>query len=103
MIPLLALLTLAGATLWTAGALITRLEEVDRSDHAIEQGQLLLTAVVDMETSARGYLLTGDDLFLDPYKQAQEIVEPGYVRLRQSVGGDPAQQADRKSTRLNSS
>jgi signal transduction histidine kinase/CHASE3 domain sensor protein len=93
MIPLLALLTLAGATLWTAGALNTRLEEVDRSDHAIEQGQLLLTAVVDMETSARGYLLTGDDLFLDPYKQAQEIVEPGYVRLRQSVGGDPAQQA----------
>ena len=93
MIPLLALLTLAGATLWTAGALDTRLEEVDRSDHVIEQGQLLLTAAIDMEASARGYFLSGDDRFLDPYKQAQEIVEPVYVRLRQSVEGGPAQQA----------
>ncbi len=49
----------------------------------------------DMETAQRGFLLTGDDSFLDPYRRAQLDLPPLFAELRDlapTVGADaPAQ------------
>ena len=42
----------------------------------------LLTALVDQETGQRGYLLTGEDSFLDPYTEGQVRAAEALERLR---------------------
>ena len=41
----------------------------------------LLSAVEEAETGQRGYLLTGEKRYLQPYSQAQQSVEPHLLRL----------------------
>lgn len=65
---LVLLLFLVGFSLYT----FSRLSEVNRlndQSHAVLlDTQRGLTALVDMETGARGFLITGKDIFLEPYK-----------------------------------
>lgn len=51
------------------------------------------TALVDAETSVRGYLLTGDDAFLEPYRASVAELPSILERLRARV--DNAAQAER--------
>jgi PAS domain S-box-containing protein len=50
-----------------------------------------LKLLVDMETGLRGYLLTNDNQFLDPYTQAQQVFDKEYQLLVNLVADDPAQ------------
>src|SRR5262249_4705317 len=43
---------------------------VDHSDEAIAKSYEVQKQIIDQETGLRGYLLTGDTRFLDPYQQA---------------------------------
>src|SRR5947209_2989484 len=43
----------------------------------------LLAALVDVETGDRGYALTGDPIFLEPYRQALPSVPKTISNLRQ--------------------
>jgi signal transduction histidine kinase len=52
------------------------------------QSSLLL--IVDMESGLRGYLTTGDPVFLEPYHQAAPAIGPLDSRIRRSVADDPA-------------
>jgi|GEM_PF-7002027 signal transduction histidine kinase/CHASE3 domain sensor protein len=54
--------------------------EVERTQEVIKTTQVLLSQLKDAETGQRGYLLTGDKTYLQPYKSAiatiyQEIAE----------------------------
>lgn len=49
--------------------------------------ETLLSAVKDAETGGRGYLLTGDDSFLEPYHQALREIE-GDLSAAQAVAND---------------
>src|SRR5438309_8234619 len=42
----------------------------------------VLKDLTDMETGQRGYLLTGDPAYLQPYTDAQGRIETDFVRLR---------------------
>ena len=42
----------------------------------------LLKDVTDMETGQRGYLLTGDDAYLQPYTEAKGRIEMDFASLR---------------------
>jgi PAS domain S-box-containing protein len=44
-----------------------------------------------METGLRGYLLTGDSRFLEPYQEAQSVFDTSYKRLQQVSADDTAQ------------
>ncbi|MGI9861247.1 ATP-binding protein [Moorella naiadis] len=46
--------------------------------------------VMDMETGVRGYLLTGDPAFLDPYNEAKQEVQDYYQKLSGNLSGDAA-------------
>ncbi|MFV3074765.1 methyl-accepting chemotaxis protein [Niveispirillum fermenti] len=53
--------------------------------------RLLATAKVDQETGLRGFLLTGDKAFLDPYYEGQRAFEQGYNQAMELVADNPAQ------------
>jgi methyl-accepting chemotaxis protein len=52
----------------------------------------LLSAMKDAETGQRGYLLTGDDNYLEPYTGALGAIQSVLAELRQSTADNPDQQ-----------
>jgi signal transduction histidine kinase/CheY-like chemotaxis protein len=52
----------------------------------------LLSQMQDAETGERGYLLTGLDGFLEPYRTALVQIKPGFTRLHKATLDDAAQQ-----------
>ncbi|MBE9182122.1 CHASE3 domain-containing protein [Oculatella sp. LEGE 06141] len=52
----------------------------------------LLTGLVDAETGVRGYTLTGQADFLDPYTSAVPLISESFDRLNRLVMDDPVQQ-----------
>lgn len=51
-----------------------------------------LTAMVDQETGLRGYLLSGDDKFLDPYHKGGEIYTAAFQKVKDLTSDNPVQQ-----------
>jgi methyl-accepting chemotaxis protein len=51
----------------------------------------ILTAVVDMETGMRGYLLSGKDQFLEPYRKGNRIAFENLSLVQQTVSHNAAQ------------
>lgn len=92
-VPFIAAVILAGAGLWAAYELNTSMQRVDHSDQVIGQSRRLLKLTVDMETGERGYLLTGSDVFLQPYQEASKVIESEYQTLYLLVADNPPQQA----------
>ena len=91
-VPFVAALMIAGAALWVAYDLNEAMQWVDHTDQVLGQSRRLLRLLVDMETGVRGYLLTGDDVFLQPYREAAKAIDSEYRALYRLVADDPAQQ-----------
>ncbi len=62
-------------------------EIVDRIDPAVQEALRLDTALVDQETGLRGYVLTGREDFLEPYRSGQPRQDAAVARLRELIGG----------------
>jgi len=60
---------------------------IQRSDERIAQANLAAKLIVDEETSLRGYQITGDPRFLEPYVQAQQPLAMA-LQLLDSVPGN---------------
>jgi len=88
-IPVLFVALLAGVLLW----------QILYLSHAIKQGQLntemassarqFLRYALDMETGMRGYLLTGQSTFLDPYLKAEPQVAEKLRQLKAQGKDNP--------------
>src|SRR5579872_3289172 len=48
---------------------------VTHTHDVIERANALLLKLVDAETGERGFLLTGEDPYLDPYRQALSSIQ----------------------------
>lgn len=68
------------ATSWTLHSQQVRLE-----------ASRLLAALVDAETGQRGYLLTHQETFLEPYERGRAVVPESLSALRHLVSDNPAQ------------
>ncbi len=55
----------------------------------ISQSRIILTDSVDMETSVRGYMLTADPAFLDPYLKANQNLREKVLALRNATYYEP--------------
>src|SRR5580692_7334196 len=64
---------------------------VDHTDEVIGAADGTLKQIVDQETGLRGYLVTGERVFLEPYERANPDV--GFARLQELVADSPQQQA----------
>jgi PAS domain S-box-containing protein len=62
-----------------------------RSQEVIDALEELTAEVIDVESSARGYILAGNDIYLEPYFGAVESVSKTLHRLRHAVADDERQ------------
>ena len=85
-------LLLIGAFAWTAQS--TRSDAEARVAETLEireQTLVVLQTLVDMETGQRGYLLTGQAGYLDPYSRAAARLDGQLESIRAVAGYDPQQ------------
>ena len=66
---------------------------VDHSDRVIAHANNLVKLMVDEETGLRGFLLTRDATFLEPYQKATQQLDPEFSALANLVRHDPEQTA----------
>ncbi len=64
--------------------------EVAHETELIGHHKTLLKAVVDAETGMRGYLLTGDPAFLEPYRNADAAFSQAFAALETGYAADDA-------------
>src|SRR5262252_831709 len=66
---------------------------VAHTHQVIEANSQVLARLVDAETGERGYIITGDTAFLDPYRGAEEDAVSYVADLRRLTADNAAQQA----------
>jgi PAS domain S-box-containing protein len=75
---------------------IVRLSEntarVEHTHEVLSNLDLLLAAATDSETAERGYVITGDESYLEPYRQAAAVVDDHIKRLRALMTDNRAQE-----------
>lgn len=80
-------------SLGTAAAEIVEntVQLVDHTHRVIEKAKDILASAIDMETGMRGFLLSGDPAFLEPYETGQEAFQSLVSELSRTVKDNPAQ------------
>ena len=75
---------------------VARLNEnavwVEHTHEVLGSLELLLSAVTDSETAERGYVITGDETYLEPYQQATAVIDGQEKHLRALTVDNRAQQ-----------
>jgi diguanylate cyclase (GGDEF)-like protein len=77
---------LAAVAVWAPAA--EQRASSERSYTLTRGAQGMLTAMLDQETGLRGYILTGDRRFLEPYRSGSANVERAARSLLRQAGGD---------------
>src|SRR3954452_9968396 len=86
---------LVGALVWGAGRV--QLKMADGARHRQLAVQELLTSMLDQETGVRGFLLTGEDEFLQPARAGARDYGGALTRARASIDGGDARAALERS------
>lgn len=63
---------------------------VDHTYNVINKSELVLEYAIDMETGIRGFLLAGQENFLEPFRKGKDKFFMEIRELRDSVSDDPA-------------
>ncbi len=75
---------------------VVRLNEdakgVEHSHEVLGRLELLLAAVTDSETAERGYVITGDESYLQPYRKSADLADFQASRLRALTADNHVQQ-----------
>jgi PAS domain S-box-containing protein len=66
--------------------------QVTHSHTVLNEAQTLLTALVNAESSQRGYLITGQEPYLDPYNSAVASFNDHLAHLKSLTSDNPEQQ-----------
>ena len=89
--------------------LINRIDDLQKeihfiADHDIEVHNLanqIEKNVLDMETGQRGYVITGDSSYLEPYNDGKRNWQQGYSQLYERISDNPAQQKNLEAIKSN--
>lgn len=73
-------------------------EWVNHAHEVLASAALLLAHVVDMETGMRGFLLAGEDIFLEPYNKASVEFFDEVQALQKTIDHNPQQIAELQET-----
>jgi CHASE3 domain sensor protein len=88
-----ALLAIIGFVSYRGINVLTRNSYLVTHTHqVIEKIAALFTELQDAETGQRGYVITGDDAFLEPYQSATTAIPPLLKELRTLTADNPNQQ-----------
>ena len=64
---------------------------VERSVVGVAHAHDMLKVMGDLEASMRGYLIAGEDIFLEPYRNELPVFDSQLKQLREYAAGDPIQ------------
>ena len=92
-IPMLVTAVLAALLLWESFDLNRALQWVNHTDQVLDQSARLLKLLADVETSMRGYLVTGDETLLQPYLEGTKRFDSEYQALYKLVDDSTPQTA----------
>ena len=90
-LPLLLMSILALSLIGQVSHLTSVMQWVDHTDRVIAQANYTQKLLVDMETGLRGYLVTGNSEFLQPYQQASLAIAPAFDQLGRMTSDNPLQ------------
>ncbi len=90
-VPIFLVAAMGGIGLLQVRSLTGALAWVDHTDQVIAKLNETRRRVSDLETGKRGYLITGDRTFLEPYDQAITALAPLFGELRELVSDNPDQ------------
>ena len=77
---------------WSLARLHENAAWVAHTHEVLDGLDALLAAATDSETAERGYVITGDESYLEPYRQSANTVGTEETRLRQLTADNAAQQ-----------
>ncbi|WP_161881209.1 sensor histidine kinase [Deinococcus alpinitundrae] len=80
--PLLLLLAVTAAVVWGIDRNARQIELLNAAQVRLNLINLLARDVVDLETGMRGYVLVGQEAFLEPYRRGQRNVSERLGKLR---------------------
>jgi PAS domain S-box-containing protein len=84
-LPVVALLLLAGVLIWQIRGASSTVDLIEQTDQRITLANLIERLIVDQETGLRGYQVTSDPRFLQPYNEAEAPMQQAIATL-QSLG-----------------
>lgn len=90
-VPTVLIAVMASVMAFEVSQLRRALGWVDHTDAVIAEGRVALRRIVDAETGLRGYLITGNEAFLAPWRRANAIPDE-FSKLEAMVGDNPLQQ-----------
>src|SRR5436190_10876006 len=90
-LPLALMLILAAALVWQVRHLLDVNRWVDHADRVLTQIHLVEKLLLDLETGLRGFLMTPDARFLEPYRAAEPKLADALDDLDRMVANDPQQ------------
>ncbi|WP_309889678.1 CHASE3 domain-containing protein [Archangium sp.] len=93
LLPVMLLLVLTTVLLWEVDDLLETHETARRSQVMLTQVERVRQLFVDRETGLRGFLLTGDAVFLEPFQAAEQPLPQALEELEAGVAGDSEQLA----------
>ncbi|MDQ2799574.1 MAG: PAS domain S-box protein, partial [Armatimonadota bacterium] len=91
LLPLLLMAVLSVILIWQIVSLLRVFAWVEHTDSVIAQANLSQKLMLDMETGKRGYLLSGDPQYLQPYRSGDAQIGPALDRLGTLSQDNPAQ------------
>jgi PAS domain S-box-containing protein len=91
------LLVIAGIGVWTLRQVAESDYWVDHTREVISANQQLLSDVTDAQSAERGYIITGDESYLEPYRSASANIPRSAEKLLRLTADNPEQQKRIKS------
>lgn len=95
LVPILLIAAIAGLTAYTAFNHLVDLrrgrQDVEHTHQVLETARGLFSSLQDAETGQRGYLITGEDSYLDPWRSGLRQIPGQISHLRKMVADDPGQ------------
>ncbi|HEX4648792.1 MAG TPA: CHASE3 domain-containing protein [Steroidobacteraceae bacterium] len=91
-VALVCLAVVAVASFRSAERLSENAGWVAHTDEVLAQLQLVLATATDGETAERGYVITGDEAYLEPYERAVRSIDAPYGDLLRLTSDNAAQQ-----------
>jgi two-component system, cell cycle sensor histidine kinase and response regulator CckA len=88
----LAILAVGAAVIAIFASRVTTQQWVSHTYEVIQQSERLVSGLVDAETGQRGYLLTGDEAYLGPYRKGLVREADALRALRSLVADNPPQE-----------
>jgi methyl-accepting chemotaxis protein len=90
---LLLMIMISAIGYQSINTLLSTVQWVTHTYQAIEYGKSLVEALINMETGMHGFIITGQDKFLEPYHAGDKAFQETIAQTRKHVDDNPSQVA----------